>query len=59
MINEGRQWQNLLGCENLALSRSLETTMIGFCDLVGVGIGPFSKQLAVKWYLLSLIRVYH
>ena len=27
---------------------SLKPTMVGFCNLVGVGIGPVSKKLAVK-----------
>jgi hypothetical protein len=29
-------------------ARSPEPTMVGFCDLVGVGTGPVSKKLAVK-----------
>ena len=33
-----------LGCDHWALSGSLEPTMVGFRDLVGVGIGPFSKK---------------
>ena len=46
--NEGRQWQNLLGCDNWVLSGSPEPAMVGFCDLIRVGIGPVSKKLAVK-----------
>ena len=46
--NEGRQWENLLGCDNGVLSGSPELTMVWFHDLVGVGIGPVSKKLAVK-----------
>ena len=38
----------MLGCDHWALSGSTEPTMVGFPDLVRVGIGPFSKQLAVK-----------
>ena len=34
--------------DHCALSRPLEHTMVGFCDLVRVGNGPFSKKLAVK-----------
>ena len=47
--NKERQRQNHLGCDHWALFRSPELTMFGFRDLVGVGIGPFSKKkLAVK-----------
>jgi hypothetical protein len=42
--NEGRQWRNLQGCDNWVLSGSPEPTMVGFCDLVGVGIGSVSKK---------------
>jgi hypothetical protein len=48
--NEERQRHNLLGCDHWALSRSPEPTMVGFQDLVGVGIGPFSKKLAVRTF---------
>jgi hypothetical protein len=51
MPNEGRQWQNLLGCNDWALFGSPELTMVGFCNLVGVGIGPLSKKLAVKYVI--------
>ena len=47
--NKECRWQNLLGCDHWALSGSPEPTMIGFCDLVGVGIGPVPKKLADKW----------
>ena len=46
--NEGRQWQNLLGCDNWVLSGSPEPTMVGFRNLIRVGIGPVSKKLAVN-----------
>ena len=37
-----------IGCDNGILSGSSEPTMVWFHDLVGVGIGPVSKKLAVK-----------
>ena len=39
---------NDYGCDNWVLSGSPEPTMVGFRDLVGVGISPVSKKLAVK-----------
>ena len=48
LLNQGRQWQNLLGCDHCVLSGAPEPTMVGFHNLVGVGIGTFSKKLAVK-----------
>ena len=35
-------------CRHLAQSGSPDPTIVGFHDLVAVGIGPFSKKLAVK-----------
>ena len=35
-------------CDHWSLSGSREPTMVGFRNLVGVGIGPNSKKLAVK-----------
>ena len=32
-----------------AHSGSLEPIMVGVCNLVGVGIGPISKKLTVKY----------
>ena len=49
MPNKGDQWRNLLVSDNWVLPGSPEPTMVGFCNLVGVGIGPVSKKLAVKW----------
>ena len=46
--NKGRQWQNLLGCDNWVLARTPRPIMVGFCDLVGVAIAPVSKKLTVK-----------
>ena len=45
---EERRQHNLLGCDYWALSRSPEPTIVGFRDLVGVGICPFSKKMAGK-----------
>ena len=47
--NKECQWQNLLGCDHWAQSGSPKPTIVGFRDLVGVGIGQFPKKtLAVK-----------
>ena len=40
--------QKLLECDRWVLTRSPETQMVVFCDLVGVGIGPLSKKIAVN-----------
>ena len=48
VANEELKCRNLLGCDHWSLSGSREPTMVGFRNLVGVGIGPNSKKLAVK-----------
>ena len=54
--NEERQCRNLLGSDNWALSGSSEptNTMVGFRNLVVVGIGPLKKN----WLLCTYAR-YH
>ena len=37
--------------EMYCVSESPEPTMIGFHDLIGVGIGPISKKLVVKVWI--------
>ena len=40
-------------CKNWVLSGSPEPTIVGFWDLVGVGIGPVSKKMAVKYNTIA------
>ena len=55
--NKGRQQRNLLGYDHSGLAGSPEPKMTIFCNLVGVGFGPFSKKLAVKLYLSTLLNL--
>ena len=48
MLNEGHHWQNLSGPP--------EPTMVGFRNLVSVGIGPISKQLAVNSCIIKSVN---
>ena len=43
------KWQKLLGCDVTIGHYQYPIAMVGFRNLVGVGIGPFSKKLAVKY----------
>ena len=52
VAKKGLQWQNLLRCDNWLVAGTSEPNMVGFCDLIEVGIGPLSKKMAIKDFLI-------
>ena len=49
MPNEGRQWQNLLGCDHWVLAGTPRPKTVGFGNLVRVAIAPIKKWLLIEY----------